>query len=61
MAAVRRNVSIVSQTVVDGYVNDQRYVGSIEAEFHTERGGRSTCEFSALPERFDPTTLGTHT
>ena len=61
MAASRRNASIVSRTVVDGVINDQRYVGSIEAEFHTDRGGRSTCEFSALPERFNPGTIGTHT
>jgi hypothetical protein len=61
VAKNERGVRIVSYTNVAGVINDQRYVGSIEAEFETVRGGSSRCEFTELPQTFNPGTLGTHT
>lgn len=55
------DLMIVSNTTVHGTVNDERYEGSIRAEFNPERGGVSRCEFSALPKSFTPATLNTHT
>lgn len=52
---------VVSYTSVAGVINDQRYVGTIEAELDLSRGGSSRCEFTELPNTFNPATLGTHT
>jgi hypothetical protein len=56
-----RDLQVVSLTNVAGVINDQRYAGRIEAEFDTGRGGSSRCEFTSLPDTFNPGTLGTHT
>lgn len=61
MAKNRREPKVVSYTNVSGVINDQRYVGVIEAEFDTNRGGSSRCDFTELPRTFNPGTLGTHT
>ncbi len=61
MAKDKRGLRVVSYTNVAGVINDQRYVGTIEAEFDTTLGGSSQCEFTELPRTFNPGTLGTHT
>lgn len=57
----QRNVEIVARTEVTGAINGAALRGHIVATVNTGRGGRSTCEFSQLPNRFTAATLGTHT
>jgi hypothetical protein len=59
--AERPNVDIESRTSITGEVNGSVIAGSVLATFNTGRGGKSTCEFSRLPEKFTPATVGTHT
>jgi hypothetical protein len=59
--AARKDVEILSLTEILGSVNGQDVKASISAVIDTGRGGRSTCTFTALPERFNPGTFSTHT
>ena len=58
---VRKDVDVVSKTVISGMVNGSAIDGTVNATFNTGRGGRSTCEFVKLPPKFTPGTLSTHT
>ena len=58
---VRKDMDVVSKTVVTGAVNGSAVEGTVNATFNTGRGGRSTCEFVKLPPKFTPGTLSTHT
>jgi hypothetical protein len=60
-AMVRSDIEIVSLTEISGAVNGRAVAGRISATINTGRGGRSTCQFSSLPDRFTPGTFGTHT
>ena len=57
----RKDKDITSRSTITGLVNGSAVEGKISATFNTGRGGSSTCEFSQLPEGFNPGTFGTHT
>jgi hypothetical protein len=52
---------ITAQTAISGFVNGQPMTGKVVASVDSDRGGRSRCEFSELPDGFNPGTFGTHT
>jgi hypothetical protein len=52
---------VTARTVISGFVNGQPIKGKVVASVDSDRGGRSSCEFSALPKGFNPATFGTHT
>ena len=52
---------VTARTTISGFVNGKPLKGNVVATLETDRGGRSSCEFSHLPARFNPATLGTHT
>ena len=56
----RRNVDILSRTVITGSVNGSPFEGRVSATFNTRRGGSSSCEFGKLPAGFTPATVNTH-
>jgi hypothetical protein len=56
----RRNIDLVSRSVITGVVNDTAFKGRITAIISTGRGGYSVCEFEQLPVHFTPGTIGTH-
>ncbi len=55
------DVDVTARAIVSGFVNGEAVNGKASTVFNTGRGGRSTCEFSDLPDGFRPATLGTHT
>lgn len=59
--AAGKDIEILSLTEISGIVNGQEVKASISAVINTGHGGRSTCTFTALPERFNPGTFSTHT
>jgi hypothetical protein len=52
---------IMAHTVISGFVNGQPMKGKVTASVDSDRGGRSSCEFTELPTGFTPATFGTHT
>jgi hypothetical protein len=50
---------ITARSVVSGIVNGQALKGNVLASLNTDRGGRSSCEYSELPRGFTPATFGT--
>ena len=52
---------VTANTTISGFVNGQRMNGKVLAVVDSDRGGRSSCEFSDLPKGFNPATFGTHT
>lgn len=54
-------ISITSRSTISGVVNGSQVEGKIMATFNTSRGGSSTCNFTHLPNGFNPGTFGTHT
>ncbi len=55
------SIDITSRSTISGVVNGSKVEGKILAHFNTARGGSSTCNFTQLPEGFNPGTFGTHT
>lgn len=55
------DLEVTARTLISGLVNGQALEGNVLAELNTGGGGRSKCEFSRLPKRFTPASLGTHT
>jgi hypothetical protein len=54
------DIDVEVRTSIEGLVNDQRLRGEVAATLNTGGGGRSECEFSHLPQGFNPATFGTH-
>jgi hypothetical protein len=52
---------ITARTSISGLVNGYAMKGNVLATINTDRGGRSSCEFSLLPPRFTPATFGNQT
>jgi hypothetical protein len=52
---------VTARTVISGVVNGQLVKGKVAAVLDSDRGGRSSCEFSDLPKGFNPAVFGTHT
>ena len=50
---------ITARTVIAGVVNGQAMKGTVLALLNSDVGGRSSCEFSHLPQGFSPGTFGT--
>jgi hypothetical protein len=55
------DTEITARTTISGIVNGQTMKGHVLASFNTDGGGRSSCEFTALPETFNPGTFGNQT
>jgi hypothetical protein len=54
------DIDITARSTISGFVNGSAMEGRVSALVNTGRGGSSTCEFSKLPDRFTPGTIGTH-
>jgi hypothetical protein len=52
---------VTARTIISGFVNGKPIKGNVVASLDIDRGGRSRCEFSDLPEGFNPATFGTQT
>ena len=52
---------ITVRTTITGLVNGQVFNGTVEALLNPDGGGRSSCQFSDLPDDFFPGTFATHT
>jgi hypothetical protein len=56
----KKEIDVTSKTSYSGIVNDDQLEIDVVATFNTARGGTSTCNFTKLPQTFNPATLGTH-
>ncbi len=56
-----RDIDVTAKTTISGMVNGSPIEVDVLATFNTGRGGSSTCNFTKLPDGFNPASLGTHT